>query len=164
MKKLTFLITVLGIIGIMLFPQAGNAELKGLSDTEMRGVTGQAGISLTAEDHLDLNIELDTLAYGDDDGVNGKGGYLSLNDMRVIGGIDFISPVSVEITTEMDPFQNKMLTGLNVSMDGVKVAIDEFSIGSITVGPNPGEGKSFGSISMSGYRAEISGKIRITTH
>jgi hypothetical protein len=164
MKKLTFLITVLGIVGIMLFPQAGNAELKKLSEDDMRGVTGQAGISLTAEDHLDLNIELDTLAYGDDDGVNGKGGYLSLNDVRVIGGMDFVSPVSVEITTEMDPYQNKMLTGLNVAMDGVKIAIDEFSIGSITVGPNPGEGKSFGSISMTGYRAEISGKIRITTH
>jgi hypothetical protein len=164
MKKLTFLITVLGIVGMMLVPQAGNAEVKGLSDNELRGVTGQAGIALTAEDHVGLNIEMDTLAYGDNDGVNGKGGYLSLNDVRVIGGVDFISPVSVEITTEMDPYAGKMLTGLNVAMDGVKIAIDEFSIGSITVGPNPGEGKSFGSISMSGYRAEISGKIRITTH
>jgi hypothetical protein len=152
------------MIGLFLLPQIGNAEMASLSDDEMKAVTGQAGITFTAEDHVDFDMNIDTLAFGDDDGIDTNGGYLSLNDITLIGSADFDSPVSVAITTEMDPFQNTMLTGLDLEMSGMEVKIDEFSIGSITVGSQPGEGKSFGSISMTGYHAQISGKLRITTH
>ena len=164
MRKLNKLAIIVCVLGIALIPGVGIAELSLMSDDEMREVTGQGGISLVAEDMIAFDMQIGTAYYGDDDGTDGTPAYLSFNDVSLKGTATFDSPVSFGITTEVDPFSNKRVTGLNIEVDGVSVDIDHFTIRSITVGSAPGEGKSFGSFGMYDYHAKISGKIRITAN
>jgi hypothetical protein len=60
-----------------------------------------------------------------------------------------------------------MTSGINIEMDKALVQIDRYHIESITIEGENGvrfmnEGKSFGSITVEGFKAEISGKIRIS--
>jgi hypothetical protein len=164
MRKLTNLIIVC-VFGIALIPGVGIAELSMMTDNELREVTGQGGISLVAEDQIEFDMSIGTAYYGDEEGTDGTPAYLSLNDVSLKGSATFDSPVSFGITTEADPFNNNTkVTGINIVVEGMTVDIDHFTIGSITVGSAPGEGKSFGSFGMYDYHAKISGKIRITTN
>ena len=164
MRKFNSLLIIVCVLGIALIPGVGIAELSLMTDDELREVTGQGGISFVAEDTIAFDMNIDTVYYGDDDGTDGTPGYLSLNDISFKGSTTFDSPVKVDLSTEFDPFANGYNTGINIAVEGVKIDIDHFRIGSITVGSEPGHGKSFGSIQMSGYSAEISGKVRITFH
>lgn len=163
MRKLGFLITAMVITGVASLPGSSFA-LTSMTEDQMRNATGQAGIVATMQDRTEFNTYVKTLAYGDDDGTDGRGAFLSLNDIEFKGSVTAINPVTTNVTTEMDRYRNTMLTGLNVSMNGVVVEMEKLNIGSITVGDAPGQGKSFGSISIEGFRAEISGNIRITAH
>jgi predicted aspartyl protease len=161
MRKLGFLFTAI-IVGMILVPGSALA-LSVMSESQLRQTTGQAGIVMTAEDKVGLNMDIKTLAYGDTDGTyDGKAAYLSLNDIQMRGSITLRNPVSTTVTTEMDPYANTMLTGINIQMNGAVVEMNRLHIGSITVGDQPGAGKSFGSITVEGFRAEISGNVRIT--
>jgi hypothetical protein len=163
MRKLNSLIIVC-VLGIALIPGVGIAELSLMTDNELREVTGQGGIQLVAEDQIDFDMTIKTAYYGDDDGTDGTPAYLSLNDVSLKGSATFDSPVSLGITTELDPYSNTQVTGINVEVSGMNIDIDHFTVGSITVGSAPGEGKSFGSFGIYDYHARISGKIRITTN
>jgi hypothetical protein len=164
MRKLNGLLIIVCVFGIALIPGAGLAELSLMTDDELREVTGQGGIALVAEDMVAFDMNIDSLYYCDDDGTDGTPGYLSLNDIAFKGSTTFDSPVKIDLSTQFDPFANGYNTGINIDVQGVKVDIDHFRVGSIKVGTAPGQGKSFGSFQMSGYSAEISGKIRITLH
>jgi hypothetical protein len=164
MKKLSFQAAVLFGMIMMLFPQAGLAKMTALSDGQMGEITAQAGISIKAKDHVDLDLSLDSLSYGDTDGTDGNAAYLSMNGVSLIGSLDFQKGVSVDVSTEMDPYANRMLSGINLVIKGMTVDIEQFKIDSITVGSEPGMGESFGSFEISNLHAEISGKVRITTH
>jgi hypothetical protein len=164
MRKLNSLIIIVCVLGVALIPGVGIAELSLMTDDELREVTGQGGISLVAEDQIAFDMRIGTAYYGDDDGTDGTPAYLSLNDISLKGSATFDSPVSFGVTTEIDPFSNTQVTGINIAVDGVTVDIDHFTIGSITVGSAPGQGKSFGSFGMYDYHAKISGKIRITAN
>ena len=164
MRKLNSLIIIVCVLGIALIPGVGIAELSLMTDDELREVTGQAGISLVAEDMIGFDMKIDTVSYCDDDGTDGTPGYLSLNDISFKGSTTFDTPVKIDLSTEFDPFANCVNTGINLEVERVKVDIDHFSIGSIKVGSAPGQGKSFGSFQMSGFSADISGKVRITFH
>jgi hypothetical protein len=164
MRKLNSLLIIVCVLGIALIPGVGNAKLSLMTDDELREVTGQGGISLVAEDKIAFDMNIDTLYYCDDDGTDGTPGYLSLNDVSFKGSTTFDSPVKVDLSTQFDPFANGYNTGINIDVKGVKVDIDHFRIGAIRVGNAPGQGKSFGSFQMSGFSAEISGKVRITFH
>jgi hypothetical protein len=164
MRKLNSLLIIVCVLGIALIPGVGIAELSLMTDDELREVTGQGGISLAAEDMIDFDLNIDTVYYCDDDGTDGTPGYLSLNDIFFKGSTTFDAPVKVDLSTQFDPFANGYNTGINIDVKGVKVDIDQFRIGAIRVGNAPGQGKSFGSFQMSGFSAEISGKVRITFH
>jgi len=164
MRKLSFLTIIVCVLGVTLIPGVGIAKLSLMTDDELREVTGQGGISLVAEDRIDFDMNIGTAYYGDDDGTDGTPAYLSLNDISLKGSATFDSPIAIDFTTELDPFSNQRLSGINIAVDGVNVDIDHFTIGSMTVGSAPGEGKSFGSFGIWDYHARISGKIRITTH
>jgi hypothetical protein len=167
MRKLNSLLIIVCVLGIALMPGVGFAELSPMTDDELREVTGQggfSGISIVADDQIDFDMTIGTAYYGDDDGTDGTPAYLSLNDVSLKGSATFDSPIDIGISTEQDPYSNTRLTGLNIAVNGVTVDIDHFTIGSITVGSAPGEGKSFGSFGMYDYHAKISGNIRITTH
>jgi hypothetical protein len=148
----------------LLLPNSSFAKLTALSDEELKEVTGQGGISIIAEDTIGFDMKIGTVYYGDDDGTDGTPAYLSLNNIELLGSAKFDSPVMIDMSTELDPFSNQTLTGINIEFKKVNIDIDHFTIGSITVGNAPGEGKSFGSFGIYDYHAEISGKIRITTH
>jgi hypothetical protein len=166
MKKLSFLlIIVLGAsIGMVSTPTKGYAIMTALTETGMREATAQAGIAITAVDRIALDMEIGSIVYGDADGTDGTAGYLSMNDVSFLGAVELKEPVSISVTTEQDLFSNTMVTGINISLNGAVIDVDHFDIGSITVGTEPGEGNSFGSISIRDYHAEISGNVRITTH
>jgi hypothetical protein len=164
MRKLNNLIIIACILGIALIPGVGIAELSLMTDDELREVTGQGGFVLVAEDQIDFDISVGTAYYGDEDGTDGTPAYLSLNDVALKGSVTFDSPVSCGISTQLDPYQNKQVTGIDIAVDGMTVDIDHLTVGSITVGNAPGQGNSFGSFGMYDYHARISGKIRITTN
>jgi len=166
MKKLSFLlIIVLGAsIGMMSTPTKGYAILTPLTEAGMREATAQAGIAITAADRVALNMEIGSLVYGDDDGTNGTAAYLSMNDISVQGSVDLKEPINISVSSEKDLNSNEIVTGIDINLNGAVIDMDHFDIGSITVGTAPGEGKSFGSISIRDYHAEISGNVRITAH
>jgi len=164
MRKLTSLIIIVCVLGVALIPGVGIAELSVMTDNELREVTGQGGITLVAEDQIGFDMNIGTAYYGDEDGTDGTPAYLSANDISLKGSATFDSPVSFGVTTELDAFSNTKVTGINIVVEGMSVDIDHFTIGSITVGSAPGEGKSFGSFGIYDYHAKISGKIRITTN
>ena len=155
MKKLSFLMMiVLGVsMGMVSTPSKGYAIMTALTETGMREATAQAGIAITAADRIALNMEIGSMVYGDSDGTDGTAAYLSMNDISFQGSIKLDEPVSISVTTEKDLFSHNMVTGVNVSLNGATIDIDHFNIGSITVGTAPGEGKSFGSISIRDYHA-----------
>jgi hypothetical protein len=166
MKKLSFLmIIILGMtMGVVFSPSKSYAVLTALTETGMKEATAQAGIAITAADKIALDMEIGTVAYGDTDGTDGNAGYLSLNNISMLGSVDLKEPVSISVSTEKDAFSNTMVTGINLSLSGASIDIDHLNIGSITVGSAPGEGTSFGSISISDYHAQISGNVRITAN
>ena len=142
-----------------------------VSSAQLKTITGQAGITLTAKDTLGLNWSADKIVYGDSDGTNGIPGFLSFNNVEYVGDITFKNPVMVRASNEIDPYTGTMKSGMNVEMNGAVVKIDRYHIGSITIEgedgagrPYANAGKSFGSITVEGFSAEISGKIRITSN
>lgn len=163
MKKLGFLLTILLIMGSMISGTCF-ADLAALNENQMRQATAQAGIALTAVDRVSLNSEIGTISYGDEDGTDGNPAYLSFNDISIQGYADFKNPVSVDITTRKDFFSDVVMTGIDISLDGAEVHMDHFEVGSITVGSAPGEGNSFGSITVKDFHAKITGNVRITSH
>jgi hypothetical protein len=162
MNKLSFLIVLGVLIHMVSGPSKGYAVMTVLTETGMRAATAQAGIAITATDRVTLAMEMQSLIYGDEDGTDGTPGYVSFNDVSFLGVIDVPEPVSVSVTTEEDAFSNGRVTGITIDMNGAVIDVDHFEIGSITVGSEPGEGKSFGSISIRDYHAEIRGNVRIT--
>jgi hypothetical protein len=164
MRKLTSLIIIVCVLGVALIPGVGIAELSMMTDNELREVTGQGGISLVADDQIGFDMNIGTAYYGDDDGTDGTPAYLSVNDVSLKGSVTFDSPVNFGVTTKVDAFSNTQVTGIDIAVEGMSIDIDHFTVGSITVGSAPGEGKSFGSFGIYDYHAKISGKIRITAN
>jgi hypothetical protein len=166
MKKLSFLtmIVLCMTMGMMFSPSKSFAILTAMTETGMREATAQAGIAITAADKIALEMEIGTIAYGDMDGTDGKAGYISMNNISLLGTVNLKEPVSISVSTEKDPFSNTIMTGINISLSGARIDIDHFDIGSITVGSAPGDGPSFGSISIRDYHAQISGNVRITAN
>jgi len=145
-------------------PSKGYAIMTAMTETGMRDATAQAGIAITATDKIALDMQIGTIAYGDADGTDGKAGYISMNNVSLLGSVTLQNPVSISVSTQKDAFSNNIVTGIDVVVSGMKIDIDHFNIGSITVGTAPGQGNSFGSISVTDYHAQISGNVRITTN
>jgi hypothetical protein len=151
-------------MGMVSTPSKGYAIMTALTETGMREATAQAGIAITAADQIGLSMEIGSIVYGDSDGTDGTAGYLSMNDISFQGVIALNEPVSISVSTEKDLFSHNMVTGINISLNGATIDVDHFDIGSITVGSEPGQGNSFGSLSIRDYHAQISGNVRITAN
>jgi len=165
MRKLTALTSTLFTIAIMIFPSQGTARMSALTDCEMAKVTGQAGISIEA-DRLDLDISIDTIYYGDGDGLgdNSEAGYLSFYDISLRGSVGWKSPLKIDIGTTSNGQGNTEITALNLKMSDMTVTLDHFTIDAIRLGPEPGVGNSLGCIGIYGLEANITGDIQITAH
>lgn len=105
MKRRNIVMTLLLAIGLMIIPQMGTARMTPLSEEQMNNVVGQAGISFQI-DKLNWNITLDTLSYGDTDGLgpgtNTTAGYLSLCGIVFKGAAQFTDPLKVDVVTTVD--------------------------------------------------------------
>ncbi len=164
MKKLSFLTMIVLGASMIMASSPSYAIMTAMTETGMREATAQAGIAITAADKIAMDMEIGSLTYGDTDGTDGNAAYISANDVSFSAVIGLKDPVSIAVTTKMDPYQNTMVTGIDITMSGMTIDMDHLDIGSITVGSAPGEGKSFGSLSIRDYHATISGNVRITTH
>jgi hypothetical protein len=165
MKRRNIVMTLLLAIGLMIIPQMGTAGMTPLSEEQLHNVVGQAGISLQI-DKLNWNMAIDTLSYGDSDGLgpgtNTTAGYLSLCGIVFKGAAQFTDPLKVDVVTTGDGTGNIGLTGLDITMTGMTVQVDRFSIDAIRLGSAPGAGNSLGSIYMSNMVASITGKVQVS--
>lgn len=156
MRTLRFLIIVWAFVAVAA-PHAFGA-VTAMTEAELDAVTGQAGVVVSV-DHLNLASDIKTVAFGDDDS-----GWLSMNDVKMTSFVNFETPLEMQIVTEFNPYTGHEMEMMKVNLSDMHIRMDEFSIGSITVGARPGEGNSFGSIHMSGFEARISGDVRIWAH
>jgi hypothetical protein len=164
MKLRNIVMTLLLAIGLMMVPQLGTAGMVTLSEEQLNDVTAQGGLSFQIES-LNLNMTIDTLAYGDKDGLgagSGTGaGYISLCGVTLKGAAQFASPLTIDIATAGSGAGRVGLTGLNMTMTGMNLQVDRFSIDAIRLGSEPGIGGSLGSIYMSNMAANITGKVQV---
>ena len=163
MKIRKIVMTLLLAIGLMIIPQLGTAEMASLSEDQLNGVVGQAGMSIQI-DRLNWDLSIETLAYGDEDGLgpgtNTTAGYFSLCGIEFEGAAQFTDPLKVDVSTSGGGTRVK---SLNMTMTGMTLQVDRFSIDAIRLRSKPGTGESLGSIYMSNMVASITGNVRIST-
>ena len=163
MKIRKIVMTLLLAIGLMIIPQLGTAEMASLSEEQLNGVIGQAGMSFLFF-MLNWGMTIETLAYGDEDGLgpgtNTTAGYFSLCGIEFVGAAQFTDPLKVDVSTSGGGTRVK---SLNMTMTGMTLQVDHFSIDAIRLGSKPGTGESLGSIYMSNMVASITGNVRIST-
>ena len=162
LRTLTQLIVVLGLIFVA---QSAIAKMTSLSDEELGEVTAQAGIAI-AVDNLNLDTTIKTLYYHDKDGLGEgtTGGYISLNDIVVIGSVTFDKPMTIDVATAVDASNNTEVTSVNMTMSDMTVDIERFTIDSITLGSEAGKGASLGSFGILGLHARLTGNVSISAH
>jgi len=151
------------IIALLTLPLTGMAKMTAMSESELNDVTGQAGIAVNI-DHLNLDMTVDTLYYGDTDGIPEIGagpGYISLCDMTLKGNVDFIDPMTINVSTQQTDFGTQ-LTSLDINVSDMTIDIDEFTIDAIRLGPEPGVGPSLGSFGIYGLHADVTGNVNIS--
>jgi hypothetical protein len=73
MKKVCFLMAALIWASMLLTPQQSHAKLVAMSDQDLNKVTGQAGITIRAEDVIDMNIDAETLSWSPPGAVTRSG-------------------------------------------------------------------------------------------
>lgn len=158
------LFTALFIISLLILPLAGSAKMNSLTDDQLGAVVGQAGIALSV-DNLKLDMTMDTLHWGDTDGLGGlsRGGYLSLCDVALAGNIDFKNPMTVNIVTQQNKFGTEV-QGIDMHLSDMTVDIDRFTVDAIRLGPNPGEGPSLGSFGIYNMHVDIKGDVKISVN
>jgi hypothetical protein len=164
LRTLTQLIVVLGLIFVA---QSAIAKMTSLSDEELGEVTAQAGIAI-AVDNLNLDTTIKTLYYHDKDGLGEgsgtTGGYISLNDIVLIGSVTFDKPMTIDVATAVDASNNTEVTSVNMTMSDMTVDIERFTIDSITLGSEAGKGDSLGSFGIYGLHARMTGNVSISAH
>jgi hypothetical protein len=169
MKRLSFhkMAQLVVILGLIFASQTSMAKMTSLSDDELSEVTAQSGIAI-AVDKLNLDATIDTLYYHDKDGLGEgsgtTGGYLSLNDISLVGSVSFDNPMKIDIETSADAAGNTEVTKINMTMSDMTLDIDRFVIDSITLGSAPGEGKSLGSLGIYGLHARMTGNVSISAY
>ncbi len=74
MKKLIAIASMLFLLPLSAF------GLTVMEDSQMNDITAQAGVSIAADVFLDLHV--DTVAWGDSDGISGTEGWVGVSDMN----------------------------------------------------------------------------------
>jgi hypothetical protein len=145
-----------------MLPHASMAKMSSLTDDQLGDVVGQAGIAVDVN-NLDINMTMDTLYWGDNDGLGGttQGGFLSLCDVTLIGNIDFLEPMTMDSVTQQTQYGTEV-TSLNIHLSDMSIDIDEFTIDAIRLGPEPGMGPSLGSFGIYNMHADITGDVSIS--
>ena len=151
MKKLGFFAAAIWAIGLILLPQTTIAELVEMSDADLSKVTGQAGISLSAEDMIKFDIQGENFTFGDPNGPN-----IGLANMVMQGYVTSDSGIDLDFVTNTTA-DGTNINGLSLTANDLTVAIDKFE-----TDIKLGEG-TLGTFGMYGFKAHISGNVRIYT-
>lgn len=136
LKKLALAATVMAV------PFMAQADLKALDDSDLAGVTGQAGISIAGN----FDATIGSIVYTDTEtGVSDGSNSLSLNTVTLSGfNIDEANPLTVDVV------DNKLEIGLPGINGGV--AVDAVKIGNGTIG-----GVAINGLDMAGSTVKIWG-------
>jgi hypothetical protein len=163
MKAVILGFTVLLIVGIYL-PQSVMAKAI-MSDKELGSVVGRGEFSLTV-DHLATDTLINTVYYGDSDGLGegSQAGYISLTDVALKGNIIWASPVKVDVATANIGSGMIQVTSMKLSIPDAVVTIDHFAIDAIRLGSEPGVGNSLGSFGIYNLSARLTGNIEVQVH
>ena len=140
--------------------------MSALTDDQLSQVTGYGGFSALVDDHLGIDLSIDTLYYGDTDGLGGstQAGYISFCDVIMKGDIELTNPATIDISTWDDGTGATEIQSVNISMSDMTVHIDEFSVGAIRLGSAPGMGNSLGSFGIYDMTVNVTGNIQIRAH
>ncbi|MEJ2642112.1 MAG: hypothetical protein P8010_21325 [Desulfosarcinaceae bacterium] len=145
-----------------------------LSDGEMESVSGQFGIGFLNE-IFGLEMQGDTLFYHDADGIAAGdgaasggtasgGAYLSFCGIDYQGSVTYGKPLSVQMGRFTPIIGGEAVSGLNIAIDDMTIAIDSLTIDAIRVGPAIGSGLSFGAFSLQGLSAHVEGRVQVYAH
>lgn len=151
-------------------PETGVAALTPLSDIELNGVTGQAGIEAGAMAETPSRMSFDNHF----DSISLMNGLFTLGEVTIQGAIETGSTSSMTVSlVSGSPLAGLAglgimgfgMTGLGVMSIGTHhidavMDIDRLSIGAICIGGGP-TGPSLGSIDIRGMHTEIRGTISI---
>jgi hypothetical protein len=165
MKKLCFLMAAFIWASTLFFPQQGHAKLVAMSDQELNKITGQAGITIRAEDVIGLNIDAETLSWTPPGALDAQGNpmLISLANTTLDGWIS--SPNDIEIDfINGDNFAHdpRLIVGKNVAGVSIKMKDLEVGIDNFQTELKLGEG-SLGIFGVQGFRAQFSGNVHIFT-
>lgn len=127
---------------VMAVPFMAQADLKALDDSDLAGVTGQAGISIAGN----FDATIGSIVYTDTEtGVSDGSNSLSLNTVTLSGfNIDEANLLTVDVV------DNKLEIGLPGINGGV--AVDAVKIGNGTIG-----GVAINGLDMAGSTVKIWG-------
>lgn len=127
---------------VMAVPFMAQADLKALDDSDLAGVTGQAGISIAGN----FDATIGSIIYTDTEtGVSDGSNSLSLNTVTLSGfNIDEANPLTIDVV------DNKLEIGLPGINGGV--AVDAVKIGNGTIG-----GVAINGLDMAGSTVKIWG-------
>lgn len=170
------LFTALCIISLCFIPLSGMAKMCALSDGQLSEVVGQAGFSIDAGTIINLDSRADHLFWRDYDGLGllTQSGVLSLNDVTLLGSINIYEPIAINAGPGFTPFGIGVPFGVglpqagvgipsvDIHIGGMSIDIDQFTIGAITIGPEPGVGPSLGSFGIYDMHVDIAGSIQIS--
>mgnify|MGYP003574409593 CR=1 FL=1 len=159
MKKLGFLTAAIWVISLIIMPQSGFAKMTVMSDSELRQITGQAGIAIQPEDVRGLNIDAERLARNDGD-------FDSFNDVLALSNAS--TGITYSELTDIDREYAAQIVGdaegvvgINMTIDDMDIYIDEMTA-DLRLGSSEAS-DSLGIFTMRGFHAHVSGNVRIYT-
>ena len=163
MKK-TSLFAALCIIGVLMLPQAGRANMVPLSDDQLCEVTGQAGIAADMT-HFAFDTHMDNMPTFT--------GMLTLSDVTIKGSIDMKKDIVTQVADTGIGMMGLGMPGLGmmglgtmgVGIHKIDTSIDleRFSVGAIHIGSDV-TGPSLGSLDILGMHVDVKGTVAISSH
>lgn len=150
-----FFCILIAILSVFTF---AHAEMHVISDKHMGSISGQAGIQILFY-NAGIKMSADTIYYGDEDGVNDqKPAYLTLCNVGLEGEIYSSTPLKIDLGVAGDFFNpSQKIENVMIQLQDMTLHINNFKIDAIKVGPEVGEGKSFGSYGVGEMHIEITG-------
>jgi hypothetical protein len=152
MKKLSFLTAAIWALGLIIIPQAGLAKMTVMSDSDLRAVTGQAGIAIQNDQFDGLNLAGKPLASPSQDGFGDFHG----NDFNNPFGPQSNMATATAFTGADSRFiVGDYAMGMHIHIDQMEMNIDsmttELMMGNI----------SMGTIGIKGLNVKMSGDVYI---
>jgi hypothetical protein len=165
--KRTSLLAALCMIGLLMLPLTGMAEMVPLSDDQLSEVIGQAGFAEDTTTTFNSTIA----------NMPAMGGILNYSDVTIQGSVTSYNSTAPntsmvnQLTSPGIPGLGMMglglmglgSMGLGTHLIDMTINIDKFTIGAIRVG-NDTTGPSLGDFAMYGFKANIIGTVSVTAH